>query len=86
MLGVLALLDRLVVRGAIIGREVRSGPVNDFAVKGGVGMPFEYPSREPVRPIMCSSCRCEGKGNCCEELGVRGREEGKGGVSAIGEK
>jgi hypothetical protein len=38
MLGVDALRDRLVLRGAMAGREDRSG---NFAVNGGVGIPFD---------------------------------------------
>lgn len=38
MLGVDALRERLVLRGAMDGREDRSG---NLAVSGGVGMPFD---------------------------------------------
>ena len=45
-MGVLALLDRFVVSGIIDGLDdERSG---NMAVNGGVGIPFEYPSLDPV--------------------------------------
>ena len=60
MLGVDALLERDVVKGAIEGRDWRS-PFDDvggsLAVRGGVGIPLEYPSLERVRCRFISS-RC----------------------------
>lgn len=78
MLGVLALRDRLVANGGIEGRDCRS--VTDRAVNGGVGIPFEYPSRGR------ESSSIRGKGYCCPELGLIGRPDGIGGVSTSGEK